>query len=308
MRRRLSWVVPRRSWLVTRCSRLVARSSLLVVLAAATLQAAPARSFAWRATGPQGALYLVGSVHVLSSDFYPLNATLESAYKDSNLLVEEIDLGEGGADSQMKMLARGMLPSSTSLQKVLTPATFALLTKHAAATGVPLEPMQLLKPWMVALMIEALEWQKAGLDPEKGLDKHFYDRAQADHKTVQGLETLEYQLSRFDDMPMADQDHLLAQTLTDVDTEQAEMTKLVTAWRTGDVPTLERIVLASLKSEPKLYQRLLVERNRNWIPKLEALLARRGGKALVVVGAAHLVGPDGLVALLKAKGYTVEQM
>jgi uncharacterized protein YbaP (TraB family) len=288
--------------------RVVARCSLLVALVATiALDAAPARSFVWKATGRQGTLYLVGSVHVLSSDFYPLNATLESAYKESNLLVEEIDLGEGGAGSQMQMLQRGMLPSSTTLQKVLTPGTYALLTKHATAAGIPMEPMQLLKPWMVALMLEAMEWQKAGLDPEMGLDKHFYDRAQADHKTVQGLETIDYQLSRFDEMPAAEQDHLLAQTLNDVDTEQAEMGKLVAAWRIGDVATVERIVLSSLKSEPKLYERLLVERNRNWIPKLEALF-NRTGKALIVVGAAHLVGPDGLVAMLKAKGYTVEQM
>ena len=295
MRMRRTW------WLAARYPALV------VLMAAAVVQAAPARSFVWRATGPQGAIYLVGSVHVLSSDFYPISPTLESAYKDSNLLVEEIDLGTGGADAQMQMLSRGMLPSSTTLDKVLTPATSALLGKHLAAARIPAEPMQLLKPWMVALMLEAMEWQKAGLDPEMGLDKHFYDRAQTDHKAVQGLETIDYQLSRFDDMPLSDQDHLLAQTLKDVDTEQAEMGKLVAAWRTGDVATVERIVLASLKSEPKLYQRLLVERNRNWMPKVEALF-NRGGKALVVVGAAHLVGPDGLVAMLKAKGYSVEQM
>jgi uncharacterized protein YbaP (TraB family) len=288
--------------------RALALRALAIALALVpALHAAPAKSFVWKASGRQGVVYLVGSVHVLSSDFYPLNATLESAYKDSNLLVEEIDLGEGGAGAQMQMLQRGMLPSSTTLQKVLTPATYALLTKHVATAGIPIEPMQLLKPWMVALMLEAMEWQKAGLDPEMGLDKHFYDRAQADHKTVQGLETIDYQLSRFDEMPMADQDHLLSQTLKDVDTEQAEMGKLVAAWRNGDVPTVERIVLSSLKAEPKLYQRLLVERNRNWIPKIEALF-NRPGKALVVVGAAHLVGPDGLVALLKGKGYSVEQM
>jgi uncharacterized protein YbaP (TraB family) len=287
--------------------RLLVVGSSLLAVAAVTLHAAPARSFVWRATGPRGAIYLVGSVHVLSRDFYPLSPTLETAYKESDLLVEEIDLGEGGPGAQMQMITRGMLPSSTSLQKVLTPATFALLDKHLTAAGIPSQPMQLLKPWMVALMLEALEWQKAGLDPENGLDKHFYDRALADHKTVQGLETIDYQISRFDEMAMADQDHLLAETLKDVDTEQAEMGKLMTAWRTGDVPTVEGIVLSSLKSDPKLYQRLLVERNRNWLPKLEALF-NRNGKALVVVGAAHLVGPDGLVAMLKAKGYTVDQM
>ena len=66
---------------------------------------------------------------------------------------------------------------------------------------------------MLALTLEAMEWQKAGFDPELGLDKHFYNQAQADGKTVQGLETIEYQISRFDEMPIEQQDHLLAETL-----------------------------------------------------------------------------------------------
>lgn len=277
----------------------------LALVLAAPLHAAP-RNFMWKATGRQGVVYLVGSVHGLSSNFYPVSAELDAAYKASNILVEEIDLGEGEGAGQLQMLTRGMLPSSTTLQKVLTPATFALLSKRVAAVGMPIEPLQLLKPWMVALMLEAIEWQKAGLDPDLGLDKHFYDRAQTDGKTVQGLETIDFQLSRFDGMSMADQDRMLAQTINGVDTEQAEMTRLLAAWRSGDAPTVERIVLADLKSDPLMYQRLLVERNRNWLPKLDALLARPG-RAFVVVGAAHLVGPDGLVTLLRAKGYSVEQ-
>src|SRR5260221_11247250 len=87
-------------------------ASWVLLVAAAALHEVPARSFAWRASGPRGAIYLVGSVHVLSSDFYPLSPTLDSAYTESNLLVEEIDLGEGGPGAQMQMLTRGMLPSS----------------------------------------------------------------------------------------------------------------------------------------------------------------------------------------------------
>jgi uncharacterized protein YbaP (TraB family) len=99
---------------------------------------------------------------------------------------------------------------------------------------------------------------------------------------------------------------MLAESLKDLDSERASMAKLVEGWRAGDAPGVERIVLTELKQEPLLYQRLLVERNRNWLPKIEALFARRG-HALVVVGAAHLIGPDGLISLLRAKGYVVEQ-
>src|SRR5262249_47997567 len=108
------------------------------------------------------------------------------------------------------------------------------------------------------------------------------------------------------EMPMDLQDHLLAETIRDVATEQANMAKLMESWRAGDAPSVERIVLKDLQQEPQLYQRLLLERNKNWLPKLQALFARKS-PAIVVVGAAGLRGPDGLVTTLKGKGYTVVQ-
>ena len=281
---------------------------VLILVAAQVAPAAQGRNFAWRVTGQQGAIYLVGSVHLLSKDFYPLNAALEAAYTDADHLVEEVDIGEMlGTGSQLSMLTRGMQPSSQPLDKVLSPSTMALLAKKANDLGMPLEALKQFKPWMIALTIEAMEWQKAGFDPELGLDKHFYEQARRDGKSVQGLETVEYQIARFDEMPMTLQDHLLAETLKSIDTEQASMSRLIQSWRTGDAPAVERIVLKDLQQEPQLYRRLLVERNNNWMPKLDALFARKG-RALVVVGAAHLVGPDGLLTMFRAKGYKVEQL
>lgn len=286
--------------------RIAAIASLALV--AVSLDAAAPRNFLWKATSRSGGtIYLVGSVHLLPKDSYPLNPALETAFKESDLLVEEADLGEMGINAQMALLSRGMLPSSTPLEKVLSASTYSLLTKRAADLGIPLEPLKLLKPWMIAQMLEVTQWQKAGFDPELGLDKHFYDQAQSGGKTVQGLETLDFQVSLFDSMTMPEQDHLLAETLKELDAEQANMSKLMDAWKAGDAPNVERIVLSELRSEPQLYQRLLVDRNKAWMPKIEALFGRKG-RSFVVVGAAHLVGPDGLISMLRGKGYNVEQM
>jgi uncharacterized protein YbaP (TraB family) len=283
------------------------RSVAIAIALLVVATAAQAKTFAWKVTGKGGVVYLVGSVHLLSKDFYPLNPAIEAAYKDADLLVEEVDMAEMlDPTAQMGFLTRGMLPSATPLDKVISASTYALVTKRAADLGLPAEPFKLLKPWLVALMLVQAEWQKAGFDPELGLDKHFYDQAKAEGKTTQGLETAAYQISRLDDMTMEQQEHLLSESLKDLDAEKANMARLVESWRAGDAPGVERIVLSELKQEPLLYQRLLVERNRNWIPKIEALFARPR-HALVVVGAAHLVGPDGLIAILRAKGYTVEQ-
>jgi len=287
------------------------RPSVLIALVAVMLavaDAASARTFAWKVTGKGGAIYLVGSVHVLTPDFYPLDPALDAAYKDSDLLVEEVDLAELlDPSAQMAALSRGMLTGDQSLDKLLSPATLALVKKATGDLGAPGGPLMRFKPWMLAIALQGLELQKVGFDPELGLDKHFYDQAKEQDKAVQGLETAEYQISRFDTMTMEQQDRMLAQTLKELDTEIASVGKLTDAWKAGDAPAVERIVLADLKSDPQMYQRLLVERNRNWMPKIEALFARRG-RAMVVVGAAHLVGPDGVLAMLKAKGYTVEQL
>jgi len=288
--------------------RKVLRISVVAIALLLVAAAAQAKSFAWKVTGKSGVVYLVGSVHLLSNDFYPLQPALEAAYKDSDLLVEEVDMAElTDPSAQLALLGKAMLPSATPLDKVISAETYAMLTKRAEALGLPLEPFKMLKPWMVALTLVQMEWQQAGFDPQLGLDMHFYNQAKADGKTTQGLETAEYQISRLDGLTLQQQERMLAESLKELDDEKANMKKLVDAWRSGDSATVEKIVLADLKTEPVLYQRLLVERNRNWMPKIDALFARPK-HALVVVGAAHLVGPDGLLAALKAKGYTVEQL
>jgi uncharacterized protein YbaP (TraB family) len=291
------------------------RSALAVAVAMAAVAVASTaaqprtatRSFMWKATRQQGAVYLVGSVHMLTKDFYPLAAPIEAGFKDSDLLVEEVDLAEMLApDQQFSLLARGMLPAGQTLDKVVSPATMALVNARVGSLGMPASALQQFKPWFLAMTLMAVEWEKAGFDAALGLDKHFYDRAQTEGKTVQGLETTEYQISRFDGMAMTQQDRFLAESLKDLDAEKASVQKIADAWKTGDLPTLERLVLQDVKDDPFMYQRLLVERNRNWLPKIEALFARRG-RAFIVVGAAHLVGPDGLIAMLKAKGARVDQ-
>jgi uncharacterized protein len=271
-------------------------------------QAAHAKTFAWKATGKGGTIYLMGSIHVMSESFYPLNPVLEAAFKDSDLLVEEVDLAQMlDPMAQMSILTRGMLPSNQSLDKVVSPATLALVQKATSDLGPAAGPLMRFKPWMLAITLQGMELMKAGFDPALGLDQHFYDQAKETGKSVQGLETVEFQISRFDAMTMEQQDRMLSETLKELATETETVGKLGEAWKAGDVPTIERIALADIKSDPLMYQRLLVERNKNWMPKIEALFARPA-KALVVVGAAHLVGPDGLIAMLKAKGYTVEQL
>jgi uncharacterized protein YbaP (TraB family) len=213
----------------------------------------------------------------------------------------------GAPDAQMRTLARGLLPAGQTIDMVVSPATYALVATRTQSLGLPLEPLRRFKPWMLALTVVALEWQKAGFDDAYGLDRHFFDLAKADGKPIQGFESADFQLGLLDGLSPADQDRMLAESLKESETELGSVVTLATAWKNGDAPTIERIVLTDMKSDPVMYRRLLVDRNRTWLPAFETLLSRKA-RPFVVVGAAHLVGPDGLLALLKAKGYTLQQL
>ena len=293
---------------VSRRSLAVATAALVaLVLTMPLIAASP--SFLWKVTTPAGrSLYLAGSLHLLSSEYYPLAPAFDERFAEADLLVEELDMAEMAAPaSQMLMLQRGMMPAGQTLESVLAPDTLEAVKSKAAELGLPFAPLQLFKPWALALTLQGMEWQKAGYDANLGLDKHFYDLAKAKNLGVQGLETLDFQIAQFDGLSMPLQDRMLAESLKEMATASAQVGEMARAWKAGDAVAIEKIVLADLKSEPQMYDRLLVARNRTWLPKLDALLTRPK-PAFVVVGAAHLVGPDGLLAAFKAKGYTVTQI
>jgi uncharacterized protein YbaP (TraB family) len=286
------------------------RLILAVLIAVTCLHGqAASRHFIWKASAKSGGtVYLVGSVHLLTPDYYPLGPVFDDAFAQSDLLVEELDMGDMlSPNAQLDMLRRGMMPLGQTLDRVISPTTFAAVVKTLDRLGMPVQPMKQFKPWMLALTLQGIAWQKAGFNPDFGLDKHFYDRAIAESKAVQGLETVAFQIAQFDEMPMDLQDRLLAQAMEELEDTTGNFTRLADAWKAGDAEALESIVLDELRAEPQMYQRLLVSRNEAWLPRIEAFFSRPR-PAFVVVGAAHLIGADGLLERLRARGYTLEQL
>ena len=150
----------------------------------------------------------------------------------------------------------------------------------------PMEPLQRSSHGCSRSRSQALQWQKAGFDADLGLDKHFYDMAQAAASRCRAWRRSEFQISQFNEMSMPLQDRMLAETLKELDTTQTERHHLGRRWKAGDVAGVERSCSQDLKSEPEMYQRLLVERNRTWLPQdrgavlpAEAGLRRRRRRA-----------------------------
>jgi uncharacterized protein YbaP (TraB family) len=294
-----------------RARRLVALAVSVATFAATSsaAQTTPAsgKSFLWKVHSGPKFVYLAGSVHALSADVYPLSASFEQAFSTSDTLVEEIDLAEAELTALAPtILAKGMYLDGRRFDGVVSKETAALVATRLKEAGLPVEMFQAMKPWMVMLTVAALEVQKAGLDPKLGLDKHFYDRAKAAGKTIIGLETTESQIDRLDKMPDALQEQMLKSSLSEAETNRKSLNTIVSAWRRGDSASLEKTLLSDFTDYPAAYQSLIVERNQNWMPQIDACL-ERPRPCLVVVGAAHLVGPDGLLTLLQRKGYRIEQ-
>jgi uncharacterized protein YbaP (TraB family) len=291
--------------------RIVRRFPTVIVVACLVVAGATAQtrvhSFLWKVQSGANVMYLAGSVHALTADAYPLNPAYQRAFDASGALVEEIDLAEADPLSGgLKLLARGMYQDGRTFSGVVSKETAALVAERLKNTPLALELIQPMKPWMVMMMLEALTAQSAGLDPELGLDKHFYNLATTAGKQVIGLETAEYQVDRFDKMSDAMQEQLLRSELAEIETEKTSLRALLTAWQTGDAPAIEKMLLMSFTDNPGAYNSLITERNRNWMPQLEACL-KRPSPCFVIVGAAHVVGPQGLLALLQQRGYRIEQ-
>jgi len=287
--------------------RISASVAIAVLVASGATAQTRGRSFLWKVQSGNNVMYLAGSVHALTADAYPLNPAYQRAFDASGTLVEEIDLAEADPlAGGLGLLAKGMYQDGRTFSSVVSKETTTLVERKLQNTPLAIDLIQPMKPWMVMLMLEALGSQAAGLDPQLGLDKHFYDLARSGGKAVVGLETAESQVDRFDKMPDRLQEQMLRSELAEMETEQSGLRALLTAWQTGDAGAIEKMLLSSFTDNPAAYNSLITERNRNWMPQLDACL-RRSSPCFVIVGAAHLVGPQGLLAMLQQRGYRLEQ-
>lgn len=267
----------------------------------------PAKSCLWKISSKQGTLYLLGSIHLLKKEAYPLNKAIENAFSNAERLVLEVNLEEmNSQDAQRLLLSKGLLAGGRTLQQSLSKESFALVNEKLETLGLPLEAVQRLKPWFLMLTLAVTKLQQLGYDPTHGIDRYFYEKAKLQSKEVLGLESAEFQIDLLDGLPVRTQEAALLQTLKEMEVMEKEFDQIVRAWAAGDTKGLEDSLLQSFQEYPEVYEKILTARNRNWLPKIEELL-QQPGNTLVVVGAAHLVGPAGVVQLLRKKGYTVEQ-
>ncbi len=276
----------------------------------ATARTAPV-PLLWKVSDADNSLYLLGSFHMLKPDDYPLSADVDAAFEDAESLLFEIDPAAlTSPDTIAKFQRATAYDDGRTLSQVLPAATRDKLEKLLSVSGASIATFEAAEPWAVNLGLVLGVTQSMGFRAEDGLDRHLMARAEKSGKPVGGLESVDVQMAALDGTPHAEQIAGLDEFLSDPTKAVTEMRSLHASWREGDLKTLnQKFRVDMAQKSPVTYKLVNVDRNNAWMSTLEQRLKATGSDdTMAVVGTLHLLGEDGVVEKLRAKGYTVERV
>lgn len=279
-------------------------SVITFVLATAT---ANAQSSVWKVSKGDQKLYIGGTCHILRAQDYPLPAEFDLAYAQADKLFFEIDPAVAKDPAfAMQVMQNALYLDGRSLQTVLNQEAYAALSEAVATSGMPMDGINRMKPGLAVMVVAVQELMKIGVSQE-GVDFYYANRARQDGKTIGSLETAEFQMNMIINMGQGYESDFVLMSLKDLDKMETFIAEMIEAWRTGNIDQLDTLFNSTLLEYPALYEDILVSRNEDWMPQIEAMLTTPEIE-YVLFGAAHAAGEDGVLAMLKKKGYTVEQL
>lgn len=286
-------------------------AGFVLILSVLVAQAASANKLSlWEIRTHSATLYLLGSIHAVTPDLYPLPAPMESAFRASDTIVFEVDMTKVSADEIARdMRDRGRYAASESLDQALQPETAKALHAWLDKRGIPFASVAHIRPWLLSIQLEMAQLERLGYRPELGIDEYFLKRAKREGKQVRQLESWQQQLDLLADNPPAVQDAELRATIAELPSTEVDIRQLVAAWRKGDANRLFRLSMKAEENYPALrawFTRMTVARNRRMAAKIRGYLTE-GGHWLVIVGVLHMGGPQGLIDLL-GQDFVVHQL
>ena len=283
-------------------------ASLVLIFAAplAAAHSAHAEPAIWVVKGPHATVYLFGTIHALQKSDAWHSAKIDAAIQQSQTLWLEIPNVDDAASMQPLVMQLGM-DQVHPLSTKLTADQLGKLTKAVNTVGLPGgEAMfETFKPWLAALTLSIAPLMQAGYDPSTGVEIELKPEFVKANKSVKGFETAEQQMRYFADMPERVQINFLNSELDEFDTAIDKFKKMLAAWSAGDTDSLDKLNNAEFRDKyPDLFQTLVVKRNQNFTTQIQDLL-KGDGISFVAIGAGHLVGKDGVPAMLEKQGYKV---
>jgi uncharacterized protein YbaP (TraB family) len=258
----------------------------------------------WHIKGPHGALTLFGSLHILPADMDWLTPDIMRAVSRSDLFVFEVPTDPSSQNTLNSLIAaNGNLPDGQSLRALLPPDSLTDYDAAVAAAHLSASVTDHERPWLVSLQLTLADTMNRKYYPDAGADYVLMSWANAHNRPVRYLETIDQQFSLLadDNLPL-DQ---FESGLKKFDSTRDTIQPLIQAWSDGDVAKLGSLMDANFATHPEMKQKLLSDRNRKWAKQIEAMMSENRNY-FITVGAAHLAGPDGVPALLRADGYQVD--
>ena len=270
---------------------------------------AAAKAPVWKVTNGERSLFIGGTIHLLSKQDYPLPEAFNLAFEQSAELVFETDIeGANSFATQAKFLPALMYQDGSTIESRLKPETYSKLKSFLQARKLPLSMFERFKPAGVNLTLLVMELERLGIHANSGVEMHLNAKAKKDEKTVAWLESIDEQIEFIERMNSIDADVLINTTIDDLGKLKKEWPKLLSAWKNGDMDKLANLGFTDmLEKTPDMYQFMLVDRNKDWVPQIKDYMATPEIE-FVLVGALHLAGKDSVLLQLKEEGFEIEQL
>jgi uncharacterized protein YbaP (TraB family) len=287
----------------------IAACAALVLTSCASTPETPPEPALFVARDADSTLYLYGTVHLLQPGASWGGPSAEAALAEADEVWTEIEISPESEAALIPLTMQlGFAPADQPLSSFLSPEEQARLAELCARLGLPNEALQRMRPWFAALTLSLTPMLQAGYDPQSGVDRAIDTLAESQSKRLRAFETGEQQLRFLAGLSEGAQHEMLLDAIEQAETGPVMFDELFAAWSRGDVAVLEGIVVRDMKRDyPELYEVLFTRRNQSWAETLSGEM-EGAGVDFVAVGAGHLVGDDGLVALLQQRGYDVERV
>ncbi len=261
----------------------------------------------WSIENGTSTVHLFGSMHLLKPGAKWRTARFDQVLANADDLVMEIKLDAGGQAAVQKfMMENGIYPPGQTLNAVLPADLYTDLIKATTKLDIPEAAMSRMRPWYAGLVLSMVTIQRLGFDPAQGVEQTIMTEAAGRNIKLTGLETAKAQLSTMANQPPKVQEAMVREALDQLHDIGHLLDEMTAAWTKGDTDKLEKLLIGGFKDYPGLYQAVVVDRNKRWVPEIEALL-KKPGHHLIVVGSAHLLGDDSVIHMLRADGIKVER-
>jgi len=268
------------------------------------------RHFLWEVKSLTNRVYLYGTVHAAKQDWYPLPAVVEEAYADSKVLVVEADITDSAG--MAKAAPTMTYPSDDRLSNHVAAADYTRFLKLLPRYGISEGQLAQMKPFMAVSVLVFSEWARLGYLPQIGIDSYLIRKAKGEFKQIEELEGIESQMKLMDSLTDKEHREAFAGTIKALETGLTgeQITGMVNAWQTGDPGLMLDIARRYNENVPgarEFEEKFVWSRHDAMMKKIEGYLNDSRDRYFIAVGSLHLAGPQGLIEMLRKRGYVVRQ-